>query len=218
MRQTSVLFKGTRDGLEIHIEEGSNIGQAKNDILKKLRDGGQFFGGTTINLIFTGQRLSSIERTELIEAISQEINVGNIEFRDRYKNKKETSDDSTIKEIDSGVFTGIDEGMTRFIRGTVRNGQRIFYEGNVVVIGDVNPGGEIIAGGNIIIFGTLRGLAHAGATGNREATIVCSMLKPTQIRIATLISRPPEDEDDMQPVYPEIVYIKDNMLVIEPVK
>lgn len=213
-----MLFKGIRNGLEIHIEENSNIGQAKNDILKKLRAGGQFFGGTTINLVFTGQTLTSMEKTEIVEAVSKEINLGNVEFREMYINMDEASNDTTISKIDPEVFTGIDEGMTRFIRGTVRNGQRVFYEGNVVVIGDVNPGGEIIAGGNIVIFGILRGLAHAGATGNRDATIVCSRLQPTQIRIAALISRPPEDEDEVQPIYPEIVYVKDDMLIIEPVR
>lgn len=217
MKEDSVLFKGIRDGLEIHIKENSDIAQVKSDILKKLRDGGQFFSGTTINLVFTGQLLDPAQRAEIIEAISKEIKIGDIEFRERYKHGKKASTPVTTKK-DLDVFTGIEEGMTRFIRGTVRNGQRIFYDGNVVVMGDVNPGGEIIAGGNIVVFGTLRGLAHAGATGNRKATIACVRLQPTQLRIATLISRPPEDEDNIQPIYPEIVYIKDDILVIEPVK
>lgn len=217
MRETRVLFKGIRDGLEIHIEENIHIDQVKSEILKKLRGGGQFFSSSVVNLIFTGQTLSPIEKTELVELISQEINLGNVEFREAYyRDKMGSHEDTPIEYIDTDVFTGIHEGMTKFIRGTVRNGQEISYEGNVIVIGDVNPGGEIIAGGNIVIFGTLRGLAHAGATGNRDATIVCLSLQPTQIRIATLISRPPED--DMQPIYPEIVYIKDDTLVIEPVK
>ena len=100
-----------------------------------------------------------------------------MDFGDRAKEQ-----DDNLHEK-SYMFTGIEEGMTRFVQGPVRSGQRIFYEGNVVVIGDVNPGGEIIAGGNIIIIGTLRGLAHAGATGNGDSVIVCFNFKPTQIRI-----------------------------------
>ena len=54
----------------------------------------------------------------------------------------------------------------------------------MVVIGDVNPGAEVIAGENIIILGDLRGLAHAGAKGNRDAIIEAVSIYATQIRIA----------------------------------
>ncbi|NMA96222.1 MAG: septum site-determining protein MinC [Clostridiales bacterium] len=206
MNYNSVLFKGTRQGLEIHIKDNIELDEAKKDILKKIESGAQFFDSTTINIIFTGKALNSNEKSDLIEIISKKIDIGSVNFNSQLSTKGKSQD----------YFAGTDEGMTRFIKGTVRNGQRIFYEGNVVVLGDVNPGAEIIACGNVIVLGTLRGLAHAGATGNRDANIVCTRLQPTQIRIATLISRPPED--DMHPVYPEIVYIKDDTLVIEPLK
>jgi len=67
-------------------------------------------------------------------------------------------------------------GMTKFVKGTVRNGQRIYYDGNIVVLGDINPGGELVAGGNIFILGTIRGMAHAGATGNAKAVVVAFCL------------------------------------------
>jgi septum site-determining protein MinC len=112
-------------------------------------------------------------------------------------------------------FDGIEEGMTRFYRGTIRNGQRLTYEGNIVIIGDVNPGGEVVAGGNIIVFGALRGMAHAGASGNHKAIVTAFCLQPTQLRIGSIITRPPEG-DAGKPSYPELAYIKDDNLIIEP--
>ncbi len=212
MKDASVLFKGMRGGLKIHIEDNSDMDRVRQEIIDRLREGRHFFDGTTVNLVFTGQALAPLDRAKLIEAIADEIEIGDVEFGGEPKRQE------IHKSGKPHMFTGIEEGMTRFVKGPVRNGQRIFYEGNVVVMGDVNPGGEIIAGGNIIILGTLRGLAHAGATGNSDSVIVCFKFCPTQIRIGTIISRPPEEEDDINPVYPEIAYIKDDMLVIEPVK
>jgi len=61
------------------------------------------------------------------------------------------------------------------------------YEGSLVIIGDVNAGAEIIAGGNIVVVGDLRGVAHAGATGNKKAIIAAENIESPQLRIANLL-------------------------------
>ena len=73
-------------------------------------------------------------------------------------------------------------------RGTLRGGQSLANLGHVVVVGDVNPGAELVAGGDILVFGALRGVAHAGAQGDRSARVYALVLEPTQLRIATTIA------------------------------
>lgn len=107
----------------------------------------------------------------------------------------------------------VDEN-TILIKRTVRSGQSIQFDGNVVVLGDVNPGSEIIASGNIVVMGALRGVIHAGATGNEEATVSAFKLQPTQLRIANHITRAP-DGDYLTPDHPETARIKDGVVVIE---
>lgn len=114
---------------------------------------------------------------------------------------------------DSGSQAIADEN-TILIKRTVRSGQSIQFDGNVVVLGDVNPGSEIIASGNIVVMGALRGVVHAGATGNEEATVAAFKLQPTQLRIANHITRAP-DGDYITPEHPEIARIKDGVVVIE---
>jgi septum site-determining protein MinC len=114
-------------------------------------------------------------------------------------------------------FKGIDQGPAKFYRGTVRSGQLISYEGNLVVIGDVNPGGEVVATGNIIVMGSLRGMVHAGADGNKEAIVVAFNLQPMQLRIADVITRSP-DEKELKNTFtfiPELAYVKDDIVYIE---
>ncbi|MDD2555383.1 MAG: septum site-determining protein MinC [Syntrophaceticus sp.] len=107
----------------------------------------------------------------------------------------------------------ISQEQTILVQRTIRSGQRIFYPGNVVILGDVNPGGEVIAGGNIINMGTFRGIAHAGALGKADAIVAALRLEPSQLRIAGYITRAPEG--DYTAFQPEIARVQDGIVIIE---
>lgn len=99
----------------------------------------------------------------------------------------------------------------------LRSGQKLFSEGNVVILGDINPGAEVIAGGNILVMGSLRGVAHAGAKGDENAVVAAYRLNPTQIRIANHITRPPDGE--LQAAgNPEVARIRAGKVIIEKLK
>lgn len=97
------------------------------------------------------------------------------------------------------------------VKRNLRSGQKISFDGNVLIFGDVNPGAEVIASGFIMVFGYLRGIAHAGSTGDEKAWVMSFRLQPTQLRIANSITRPPDEE----PQGPEIAKIQDSMIICE---
>jgi septum site-determining protein MinC len=212
MKEQPVVFKGTRNGLQIYIAHGSDMPEIMEAAAGKLQSGKPFFEGATVNLTFFGREFLVEEQTRLLELFARYMKPGSVEFRTQPVSV-ERKDLPERDHYDS--FDDIEEGMTRFVRGTVRSGQRVSYEGNVVIIGDVNPGGEVIAGGNILVLGNLRGIAHAGATGNQDAVVASYCLQPTQLRIAGYITRAPEGET-AKPPYPEVAYIRQEQLFIEP--
>jgi septum site-determining protein MinC len=77
-----------------------------------------------------------------------------------------------------------DEEPTLYLRKTLRGGQKVVFAGNVVLIGDLNPGAQIEADGDIIVMGQLRGTVHAGAEGDETSTVITSSMRATQLRIA----------------------------------
>lgn len=81
---------------------------------------------------------------------------------------------------------------TLYIRRTIRSGQSISSDGNIIVIGDINPGAEVIAKGDITVWGILGGIAHAGSDGNNYARIRALKLNPVQIRIGSVFARRPD--------------------------
>ena len=92
-----------------------------------------------------------------------------------------------------------------YLQTTVRSGVEVRHPGTIMILGDLNPGGTAIAAGDILVWGRLRGIAHAGAQGNRECRIMALRMEPTQLRIADAVARAPE----ASPVQfePEVAYI-----------
>ncbi len=89
---------------------------------------------------------------------------------------------------------------TKYIKQTIRSGQVINYEGNIVIIGDCHPGCEVTAFGDITVWGILSGIAHAGAGGNQKARVRALKMNAIQLRIANCYSRRP---DSLNTVYVE---------------
>lgn len=101
-----------------------------------------------------------------------------------------------------------------YLKTTVRSGTTVRHSGSIIIWGDVNPGGEVIADGDILVWGSLRGVAHAGASGERQCTIAALRLHPTQLRIAERVARVPEQPADY--FEPEVAYITKEGIRISP--
>ena len=90
----------------------------------------------------------------------------------------------TLDEID---YMESRRDTALFIKSTCRSGEVIRHQGDVVVLGDVNPGAEIVAAGDITIFGSLRGLAHAGSEGLTKAVIIAYRLESPRLQIGPYV-------------------------------
>ena len=82
----------------------------------------------------------------------------------------------------------------QFHKGTVRSGEYLESQGDLLIFGDVNPGAIVCAEGNVIIWGKLLGIAHAGSKGNSKAKIAALHLRPLQLRIADQVARGPNEK------------------------
>ncbi|MTI48510.1 septum site-determining protein MinC [Sporosalibacterium faouarense] len=211
MNENLVAFKGNKEGIYIHIKDG-NFKAIKEQLELKLKETKDFFAGSD-RINFVGKNLTINEKEELKIIIEQKYGIAvndkkSLEIKGRIDPKS---------SIQDGFFSGIEEGETRFIRSTVRSGQYIEYEGNLIVIGDINPGGQVVAKGNIVVMGSLRGIAHAGSDGNRKAIVAAFNLQPTQLRIAEIIARRPDSENYVNASkWPEVARIEGNAVLIEP--
>jgi septum site-determining protein MinC len=207
-----ILIKGNKDGINttINMEKFSCFNDMLLVLVKKLSKGKHFYKNTTLILrtdleAISKKELETLKETLLIEIELKDIVLENIEKGSEIEqtNKKE-----------SRIFLGVYEGKTKFIRKTVRGGECINYQGNIVIIGDINSGAEVYATGNVIVLGRIRGKVSAGANGNTKAVIAAFSLQPEILKIANVIAMSPDDPE--KPKYPELARIKDGLIIVEP--
>lgn len=106
----------------------------------------------------------------------------------------------------------IEETKAQIYDGSLRSGNKLEYKGTIIVLGDVNAGSEVIAGEDVIVLGTIRGLAHAGATGNKAAIIVANEILSPQLRIADIVKEIEKKENE---TIKKRAYIEGKEIVLE---
>lgn len=175
-----------KDEIWIKIKEEAEEKEIIEELKKKLVDLKKLYKDDKTPIKVTGKVLKNKEMEEIQEIIKKEIEV-DVEF--------ESPKTLGLHGIKKAFSKEIKSSETIFHKGALRSGQRLEFEGSIVVIGDVNAGAEVIAGENIIILGELRGLAHAGAKGNKEAIIATNKIDSPQIRIADKIKEFEKEEE-----------------------
>lgn len=203
MVKNGIIIKGNRDGLNavINMNQFADFEDMLQCLKEKLSKGKRFYKGCNLQITTELRYISERDMRKLKDILFDEFLIKDCIFEDTEENSNK-------------VFSGIYEGRTKFIRKTIRSGQVINYPGNIVIVGNVNPGSEVHAAGNIIVLGMLKGYAHAGNNGNDKAIIAAFSLQPQIIHIANIMTRSPED--DVKPQYPEVAKIKNGNIIVEP--
>ena len=205
-----ILIKGNKDGINttINMNKFACFEDMVLMLIKKLSKGKHFYKGTTLILSIDLKSINKKQVETLKQTLLNEIELKDIVLEDIEK--------EVDKEIDKEpkVFSGVNEGRTKFIRKTVRSGQCIKYQGNIVIIGDINSGAEVYASGNVIVLGHIKGKVSAGTNGNSKAVIAAFLLQPEILTIASVIAMSPDDVE--KPSYPELAKIKDGSIIVEP--
>lgn len=199
-----VTIKGVKDGLVFQLDEDCAFEALLSELQEKLNGTHQkILDGPDIEVqIELGRRWPTEEQRAKIMAL--------------FANKQNLSIRSMESDVVPKERLTDETGRLKMIQMMVRSGQVVHHDGDLLLLGDVNPGGTITSTGDIYVLGSLRGMAHAGMNGNAEAIVVASHMKPTQLRIADVISRPP-DEWGVQESFMEFAYLNNGVMEIDKI-
>ena len=201
-----ITVKGmTVPALLVKLDENLSVEENISQIKEKLSS--DFFKGSLAVIDYEGTKISEDNLKKIEEAV-RNSSTKFVGYKPSLKLEKPSK--TAVSEPKQDVRT------LKLINKNMRSGQNVEHEGDVLVIGDVNPGSYITASGNIVVMGTLRGIVHAGAGGDDGAIVIALKLRPQQLRIARWITRPPDVSDD--PEYPEKAYVKNNQIFIEKIR
>lgn len=198
-----LLVSMKKNEIIIKINEESDYDSILETLDKKLPVLKKLYKEAKNPIKVTGKFLKDREMEEIKEIIKKEINV-EVNF--------ENVNELGLYGIKKTFEQNIEQSETSFIKGGLRSGQRIESEGSLVILGDVNSGSEVIAGENIVVLGVLRGLAHAGAKGNKKAIIASHKIECPQLRIANILKE--IEKEDIE-IAKQIAYVQDEKIIIE---
>lgn len=205
VHKNQLVFKGLKHGLTLIIPEEKPFSFWLEVLYSQLTEARTFFHGALINVELGARKLTKAEEESLKRTLSS--------FSIIAKSFTSQSAGLNRDQREEGKGEGRKISRSHMVHGTVRNGQRIEYDGNIIVKGDVNPGAEIVAAGDIVILGRLRGIAHAGVKGNDQAEVIAMLMNPVQIRIGNYFSRSPETGSKRN--CPEIARVRQGKIVVE---
>lgn len=202
MRNISINLKKNEN--IIKIEENAKYENVTRELEKKLTDLKKLYRDDKTPIRVIGKVLKNKEMDEIQGIIQKYIDV-----EVNFDIPKELGLSSIVKTFSKE--TEISE--TKFHKGSLRSGQKMEVEGSLVILGDVNSGAEIMATDNIVVLGTLRGLAHAGAKGNKQAIIAAGTLDAVQLRIANIVKELSKDEENVKKQ--AYIYVEDDKIKVE---
>jgi len=226
-KDNTVIFKGGKTGISILLDENASFEQIALSLRAKILAARGFFSEATTTISFKGKHLTEQEVLLLIEIITTETDLsisfvqdftGDIEAtapkpaaKGKTGHKKSPLAPLRISDFSHGSDTLIQNGG-------LRSGQTINHNGTVVIIGDVNGGAEVIATGSIVVFGIVRGMVHAGAAGDKTQYVCAISMRPTQLRIADIITYFPRDIlESSAKVDPVYAFIEGDEIYVSPI-
>jgi len=216
----SLTVKGRRDSLLIIVDPAASLGQVLADLLARLDGTPAFFGGARTILDMGPRALVEEDLDQLLTILARyDVSLTTLLTADaqtrQLAEERGLATTLRVSRPTRRLQDSPDEGDDRclVLKRTLRSGQVVRYPGHVIVVGDVNPGAEVLAGGDVFIWGRLRGVVHAGATGDQRAVVCALDLAPTQLRIADLAARTPEDRP--RPPRPEIARVENGSIIVE---
>ena len=174
-----------KDELVIRISEGATHEEIIECLNKKIPALKKLYKTEKTPIHVSGKVLKNKEIDEIKTIINEEIDV-DVNF--------DSPKELGLHGITKSFEKDIENSETRFYKGSLRSGKKLEFEGSLVVLGDVNAGAEVVAGDNIVVLGMLRGLAHAGAKGNKKAIIAFNKIDTPQIRISNIVKEFEKEE------------------------
>jgi septum site-determining protein MinC len=199
--QKNVSLKGTKDGYQLIIQSSASFIEVKSEteeLINQLKK--ETKAGQEIELVLkTGNRVFDEEEQEVLRKIIEEHSSFSVR-----------AFEAEVVGVERALQWHKEASPTLEVT-TVRSGQIVNAEGDLLLVGGVHPGGTVRATGSIFIIGELKGIAHAGFDGKESAVVVADFKYNAQVRVADHVHVIDRDEETLESSTStvEVVYLND---------
>ena len=212
-----ITIKGKKDRLQIILDNEIEFDKLKDELKKKILHMKTLLKNADIAIEFINREITTDEEDQLIDIIKKHSNITitmifskHVYSQDENLTQRIISNsvlDKTVSEITKTKSETSEmtepfiyepsialEGNTKFHRGNLRSGRKLEFDGNIVVLGDVNPGATVKASGNVIVLGHLNGTVNAGEKDSTNSFVGAIFMNPVHLTIGKVTSNPMQTE------------------------
>ena len=207
-----IEFKGNKRGLIINVKKVASFERINQSIIDRLEENVGFFNGAKIYQI-NCDYLTDVQMMMIEESITSRFDIEFVEDEEEYNDIFETK---YVYNMRSGEKVDFDGDVV--VMSDMNPGSQVNSTRNVVIMGNINSGAKVVANGNIVVMGEVRGFVHAGAKGNKSAYVIANSLCPKILQIAQNIAEAPDDdikESNKKVIIPEVAFVSKESIVIE---
>lgn len=233
-----IKVKRNKTGLTLDLTQYNILGEALEELNSLFEEQKEFWLNASVELFIDLIEINNSQIEALINLLNlYQVNITKIIINNSSIQSLLQQYNFTTEIINTKVNTNTTniipgnsiEQQTLYIQASnnvaLRSGQKVQYDGNIIIIGDVNDGCQIFATGSIIIHGKLAGDVHAGwLVENNELleTLYIKALKiqdPVHINIGHYSASSLIQKDKKilkQKIYPETLKIQNNKICRMP--
>ncbi len=229
MKQSSIELKSTKYVLTLVMDPDVSFETILEDVTDKFRQSARFFKGASMAMAFAGRELTAKEEKQILSAITEycDINITCIieENEDRENAQYEaiaralpTSSEESAEEGSESETAGETE-TADILRGSLKNGQRVYSDKTILLLGDVEPGAEIASEKNVFVAGCVMGTIRAGV-GNEGCFAAALIMNPAALEadgrrsVSAILKR---SFDDSYTPYPQICTIEEGRMKMDTI-
>ena len=165
-----VTIKSFSNGLKVFLDDTCSFEEIESEIKDKFEKSHDFFKGGKIAISFEGRTLSDIEERRLTKIMEESADLTILYVI----GKDDKTNQSFAKAVERPVYSKENDVFDGIYSGSVKQFERLETKGNIVVLGDVEPGATIITDGNIIILGGLYGTAIINAKKDTDKLFIAA--------------------------------------------
>ncbi|MEM4398063.1 MAG: septum site-determining protein MinC, partial [Candidatus Woesearchaeota archaeon] len=168
-KNSEIVIKGVNNDLLIIFPEDISWNDIVSQLTNKLEENKNFWIGASVSIDLGKRKLDETQINRLHDML---IKRHHLILNTIYTQDDETKNFAKKINIKVGKFNPLVKnintnpkvneilennilGNALYIKQTVRSGQIIRFDGNIIIYGDTNPGSEIIATGDIVVIGSL---------------------------------------------------------------
>lgn len=226
----AVVIKSKSYGIQLVLNPECEFEELTEAVIQKFRDSGAFFKDARLGISFEGYGLTAEQQYELIAAIEDHTSVNIVSIIESDGVYDKIKEACLLKETEALIREkSIKNAVCHY--GSLQPGESLYSDTGLVIIGDVPKGAKAVAGGSITVFGTLGGLAQAGAYGDPAAYIAALSIEGGQVQIGSILFIPPETggkgknksgflrrkkAQEAASLSPQIARVQDGHVIMEP--